>query len=129
MKPALFIVHPEGVENVLCTQLVCGLRPLVALCLGVSRRRRVGRLECRRADWRRSGRRMTSLLSGLVPAVESLLQAAPSLAGSLSVATWVIWGLGSALPVLLGAALHMAIGMWRRRGGGSGAQARPSVAA
>ena len=47
---------------------------------------------------------MTSLLSGLAPAVEGLLQAAPALAGGLTVATWVIWGLGSALLVLLGRA-------------------------
>jgi len=47
---------------------------------------------------------MSALLSGLAPAVEGLLQAAPALAGGLTVATWVIWGLGSALLVLLGAA-------------------------
>ncbi|MDP3613679.1 MAG: hypothetical protein Q8R98_17715, partial [Rubrivivax sp.] len=70
---------------------------------------------------------MTSLLSGLAPAIESLLQTAPSLAGGLSVATWVIWGLGSVLLVLLGAGLHLLIAMWRRRGGGSGPQPRPPV--
>ncbi len=72
---------------------------------------------------------MTALLSGLAPAVEGLLQAAPSLAGGLSVATWVIWGLGSALLVLLGTCLHLLIAMLRRRGGGSGPQPRPPVAA
>jgi len=72
---------------------------------------------------------MSSLLSGLAPAVEGLLQAAPSLAGGLSVAAWVIWGLGSVLLVLLGAVLHLLIAMWRRRGGGSGPQPRPQVAA
>ena len=72
---------------------------------------------------------MTSLLSGLAPAVEGLLQAAPSLAGGLSVATWVIWGFGSVLLVLLGAGLHLLIATWRRRGGGSGPQPRPPVAA
>ena len=72
---------------------------------------------------------MTSLLSGLAPAVESLFQAAPELAGGLTVATWVIWGLGSALLVLLGAGLHVLIAIWRRRSGGSGPQPRPQVAA
>jgi hypothetical protein len=72
---------------------------------------------------------MTSLLSGLAPAVEGLLQAAPSLAGGLSVAAWVIWGFGSVLLVLLGAGLHLLIAMWRRRGGGSGPQPRQPVAA
>ena len=72
---------------------------------------------------------VTSLLSGLAPAVEGLLQAAPSLAGGLSVATWVIWGFGSVLLVLLGAGLHLLIAMWRRRDGGSGPQPRRQVAA
>jgi len=71
---------------------------------------------------------MTSPLSGLVPAVEGLLQSAPALAGGLTVATWVIWGLGSVLLVLLGAGLHLLVAMWRRRGGGSGPQPRPQVA-
>jgi len=71
----------------------------------------------------------TSLLAGLAPVVEGLLQAAPSLAGGLSVATWVIWGLGSVLLVLLGVGLHLLIAMLRRRGGGSGPQPRPPVAA
>jgi len=71
----------------------------------------------------------TSLLAGLAPVVEGLLQAAPSLAGGLSVATWVIWGLGSVLLVLLGVGLHLLIAMLRRRGGGSGPQPHPPVAA
>ncbi len=66
---------------------------------------------------------------GLAPAVEGLLQAMPALAGGLTVATWVIWGLGSALLFLLGIGLHLVIAMWRRRGGGSGPQpARPFAA-
>ena len=72
---------------------------------------------------------MTALLAGLAPAVESLLQAAPALAGGLSVATWVIWGLGSALLLLLGAGLHLVIAMSRRRGGDSSPRSRPPVAA
>mgnify|MGYP001024425811 CR=1 FL=1 len=72
---------------------------------------------------------MTSLLSGLAPTVEGLIQAMPALAGGLTVATWVIWGLGSALLFLLGTGLHLVIAMWRRRGGGSGPQPRPQVAA
>jgi hypothetical protein len=63
-----------------------------------------------------------ALLSGLGPLVESLLQAAPALAGGLTLASWVVWGIGSALLVLLGAGLHLFIAMWRRRGGNSGPQ-------
>ncbi len=72
---------------------------------------------------------MSALLSGLAPAVDSALQAAPVLAGGLTVATWVIWGLGSALLVLLGAGVHLLIAMARRRGGGSGLGPRRQVAA
>jgi len=72
---------------------------------------------------------MTSLLSGFAPVVESLLQTAPALAGGLTMATWVVWGLGSALLLLLGAGLHLLIAMWRRHGGGSGPQSPSQVAA
>ena len=58
------------------------------------------------------------LMAGLAPFVDSLLQVAPALAGGLTVATWVIWGIGSVLLVLLGAGLHLLIAIMRRRGGG-----------
>jgi hypothetical protein len=63
---------------------------------------------------------LTALLSGLGPVVESLLQAAPAVAGGLTVATWAVWGIGSALLVLLGAGLHLLIALWRRGGGSYG---------
>lgn len=63
---------------------------------------------------------VASLLSGLMPMVEGLLQAAPALAGAVTVASWSVWGLGSALLLLLGAGLHLAITLWRRSGTGSG---------
>ncbi len=66
------------------------------------------------------GQVMTSLLAGFAPMMESLLQAAPALAGGLTVAAWVIWGLGSVLLLVLGAGLHLLIAMWRRSSGGFG---------
>lgn len=72
---------------------------------------------------------VTSMLSGVAPTVESLLQAAPALAGGLTVATWVLWGIGSALLILLGVGLHLLIVMWRRRGGGTGPQSTGQLAA
>lgn len=69
---------------------------------------------------------MASGLSGLAPIVESLLQAAPSLDGGLTMAIWVIWALGSALLVLLGAGLHLVIAMWRR-GGSAGPRSTQRV--
>jgi hypothetical protein len=72
----------------------------------------------------------SQLMAGLAPFVEGLLQAAPALAGGLTVATWVIWSIGSVLLVLLGVGLHLVIALLRRRGdGGSGPNAGPSLAA
>ena len=59
-----------------------------------------------------------ALLSSLGPIVESLLKAAPSVAGGVTVASWVIWGMGSALLLVLGAGLHLFLAMWRRRRSG-----------
>ena len=73
---------------------------------------------------------LTALLSGLGPVVDGLLQAAPALAGGVTAASWVVWGIGSVLLVLLGAALHLLIALWRRRSGGaSGPNAGSSLAA
>ncbi len=66
------------------------------------------------------GQVMSSLLAGFAPMMESLLQAAPALAGGLTVAAWVIWGLGGVLLVVLGTGLHILIAMWRRRSGDFG---------
>lgn len=72
----------------------------------------------------------SQLMAGLAPFVDSLLQVTPALAGVLTVATWVIWGIGSVLLVLLGAGLHLLIALWRRRGArGSGPRAGSSLAA
>jgi hypothetical protein len=73
---------------------------------------------------------VSQMLAGLGPVVDSLLQAAPALAGGLTVATWVVWGIGGMLLVMLGAGLHLLIALWRRRGGGgSGPKAGPSLVA
>jgi hypothetical protein len=72
----------------------------------------------------------SQLMAGLAPFVDGLLQAAPALAGGLTVATWVIWGIGSMLLMLLGAGLHLLIALWRRRGGAvSSPRAGSSLAA
>lgn len=61
---------------------------------------------------------VTQMMAGLGPLVDSLLQAAPALAGGLTVVAWVLWALGGVALLLLGAALHLLIALWRRRGGG-----------
>ena len=73
---------------------------------------------------------VSQLMAGLAPFLDSLLQAAPALAGGLTVATWGIWGIGSVLLVILGAGLHLLIALWRgRSGSGSGPHAGSSLAA
>lgn len=72
----------------------------------------------------------SQLMAGLAPFIDSMLQAAPALAGGLTVATWAIWGIGSVLLVLMGAGLHLLIALLRRRGGsGPGTNAGSSLAA
>jgi len=71
----------------------------------------------------------SQLLAGLWPVMDSLLQAAPALANGVTAVTWVIWGIGSALLVMLGAGLHLVIAVWRRRGGGRSGPSAGSLAA
>ncbi len=68
-------------------------------------------------------------MAALSPWADSLLQAMPTLAGGLTVAAWGLWGIGSVLLVLLGVGLHLLIALWRRRAGGKGPDAGPSLAA
>ena len=57
----------------------------------------------------------TTLLSTLSPAIEAALNQAPALAGGLSVAVWAVWGVGSALLVILGLVCSRLITVLRRR--------------
>jgi hypothetical protein len=68
---------------------------------------------------------LTSMLSALAPAVETLLGWGPALAGGLSVAVWVVWALGSALLIVVGMLLSGAIALLRR---GTSARAGRSMA-
>jgi hypothetical protein len=65
----------------------------------------------------------TSMLSAFVPAIEALLGQAPALAGGLSVAIWVIWGIGAVLLLALGLVCSGFIAVLRRRRAGSPLQA------
>jgi hypothetical protein len=56
-----------------------------------------------------------SIAMTTVPWVESALSHAPALGSGLSVAIWVLWGVGAALLLLLGALLHGVVAMLRRR--------------
>ena len=45
---------------------------------------------------------LASMPSAVAPAIEAVLGWAPALADGLSVAVWVVWGIGSVLLILLG---------------------------
>ena len=47
------------------------------------------------------------------------LQAAPSVATGVSVVTWTVWGLGSAVLVAVGVGVHICVSLWGRRKLGS----------
>ena len=57
----------------------------------------------------------TSMLSTFIPAIEAALNQAPAVAGGLSVAVWAVWGVGSALIVILGLVCSRLITALRRR--------------
>jgi threonine/homoserine/homoserine lactone efflux protein len=57
----------------------------------------------------------TSMLAAASPAIEAALNQAPALAGGLSVAVWAVWGVGSALIVILGLVCSRLTTVLRRR--------------
>lgn len=57
----------------------------------------------------------TAMLSALSPAIEATLNQAPALAGGLSVGVWAVWGVGSALIIILGLVCSRLITVLRRR--------------
>jgi hypothetical protein len=72
---------------------------------------------------------VSSVPSALGPAVEAALSQAPALAGGLSVAVWAVWGVGSALIVILGLVCSRLITVLCRRAATFGAPATGLTAA
>ena len=54
-------------------------------------------------------------LSAFAPAIDAVLGWAPALEGGLSVAVWVVWGIGSVLLIVLGFLATGLIAVLRRR--------------
>lgn len=61
---------------------------------------------------------ISQVLIDMAPLVDRLLQAAPALSSGVTVAAWVIWGLGSVLIVMLGVGLTIVMARHRHRIGG-----------
>jgi hypothetical protein len=55
------------------------------------------------------------LAGGLQPLVSAVLQALPAMGDVLTVAAWLLWALGAALLLGLGAIVHAVIAVLRRR--------------
>ncbi len=58
---------------------------------------------------------LDSMASAVTPAIEAGLTWAPALAGGLSIAVWVVWGIGSVLLIVLGFLAAGLIAVLRRR--------------
>jgi len=69
---------------------------------------------------------LDSLASAITPAIEAALAWAPALAGGLSVAVWVVWGVGNVVLIVLGFVVTGLIAMLRRR---AAVPATPSASA
>jgi threonine/homoserine/homoserine lactone efflux protein len=69
------------------------------------------------------------MLTALTPAVDSMLGLAPAVAGGLSVAVWVVWGVGSVFLIVLGFVVTGLIAALRRRAPFLAAPARGPAAA
>ncbi len=58
---------------------------------------------------------LASAVSAFTPAIEAVLAWAPTLAGGLAVAVWVVWAIGSALLIVVGVVLSGLIAVMSRR--------------
>jgi len=58
---------------------------------------------------------LAAMASAVMPAIEAVLGWAPALAGGLSAAVWVVWGIGSVLLVVLGFLATGLFAVLRRR--------------
>ena len=58
---------------------------------------------------------LNSMVSALTPVIEAALGWAPELAGGLSVAVWVVWGIGTVLLIVSGFVVTGLIAVLRRR--------------
>lgn len=72
---------------------------------------------------------LKSMLAALSPAMETASSYAPSWAGGLSIAIWVLWGIGCLILLALGGLSHVAFAILRKRAFPSLARRRDTLAA
>lgn len=60
-----------------------------------------------------------ALKASLMAIIESLQGLVPALGDGLTVAIWIVWGIGTALVVALGAVVHVLVAKWHQRFSGA----------
>ena len=72
---------------------------------------------------------LNSMIASLTPAIQTVLEWAPAMAGGLSIAVWAVWAIGAVLLVVLGFLVTGLIAVLRRRMSASAASSRGLAAA
>lgn len=69
------------------------------------------------------------VISSLTPAIQTVLEWVPAMAGGLSIAVWTVWAIGAVLVIVLGFLLTGLIAVLSRRMSASATSSRSLVAA
>jgi hypothetical protein len=72
---------------------------------------------------------LNSMIASLTPAIQTVLEWAPAVAGGLSIAVWTVWAIGAVLVVALGFLVTGLIAVLSRRMSASATSSRGLVAA
>ena len=72
---------------------------------------------------------LNSMIASLTPAIQTVLEWAPAIAGGLSIAVWTVWAIGAVLLIVLGFLVTGLIAVFRRRMSASAASSRGLAAA
>lgn len=70
------------------------------------------------AEW------LAATVETFTPQLQWVAGLLPALAGATTVLAWVVWGVGALLLLLLGAAGHVAVALWRKSVASTAAQTR-----
>jgi hypothetical protein len=72
---------------------------------------------------------LNSMMASLTPAIQTVLEWAPAMAGGLSIAVWTVWAIGAVLLVVLGFLVTGLIAVLRRKMSASATSSRSLAAA
>ena len=72
---------------------------------------------------------LNSMIASLTPAIQTVLEWAPAMAGGLSIAVWTVWAIGAVVLIVLGFLVTGLIALLSRRMSASAASSRGLAAA